>query len=164
MMEMEDLLPIACIRRVTTASSRKRALDLAAEMLAREHADLSISARALFNALMERELLGSTGLGDGVAIPHCRIQCPRLLGALISLSQPVDFDAMDGKPVDLLFVLVAPKGEATAHLRVLAHLAAVFGDEQERSRLRAAGSEEQLAERFFQALHQHDPASASGEG
>ena len=155
MLEMESLLSPDCVCWRADAKSRKQALDLAAGTLAR--AQPQISAHALLRSLMERERLGSTGLGEGVAIPHCRHECPRTLGVLMSLAQPVDFDADDGEPVDLLFVLVAPPDEPKAHLQALAVLAAVFGDEQERSRLRSAASAEALGQRFFAAARQQRP-------
>ena len=122
---------------------------MAADTLAAAHAQLD--ARGLFNALMARELLGSTGLGEGVAIPHCRLDCPRLVGGLFSLAEPVGFQAVDGQPVDLLFVLVAPLHEAKAHLEVLANLAAIFADSRQCARLRAAACPEELRTRFLEA-------------
>lgn len=148
-LEMESLLAPGCVRCRADANSRKQALDLAAGMLAR--AQPRLSAHALLRSLMERERLGSTGIGEGVAIPHCRDECPRTLGVLMSLARPVNFNADDGVPVDLLFVLVAPRDEPKAHLEVLALLAAVFADERERSRLRSATSAEALGERFLAA-------------
>ena len=79
MLEMESLLSPGCVCWRADAKSRKQALDLAAGMLAR--AQPQISAHALLRSLMERERLGSTGLGEGVAIPHCRHECPRPLAA-----------------------------------------------------------------------------------
>ena len=155
MLDMESLLSPNCVCWRAGAKSRKQALDLAAGMLAR--AQPQLSAHALLRALMERERLGSTGIGEGVAIPHCRQECPRTLGALLTLAQPIDFDAEDGQPVDLLFVLVAPSEEAKAHLQALARLAAVFADEEERRRLRSAASAEALGRRFFAAVRQPRP-------
>lgn len=146
---MESLLPTASVLWAVVAASRKRVLDVAADALA--EAQPKISARALSSALMERERLGSTALGEGVAIPHCRLECPRMLGGLLSLAQPVDFDAADGRPVDLLFILVAPKHEPSAHLQALARLAAIFGDADERAWMRGALSAAQLKQRFLDA-------------
>jgi len=64
----------------------------------------------IFNNLVARERLGSTGIGQGIAIPHCRLEdCKRVVGALLTLSEPIDFDAIDNEPVDLLFVLLVPR-------------------------------------------------------
>ncbi len=148
---MEQLLPAACVLCQVAASSRKRVLDVAADAFMRVHSE--ISARALFSALMERERLGSTGLGEGVAIPHCRMDFPHMIGGLLTLAQPVDFDAPDGEPVDLLFILVAPQDEDTAHLEALAQLAAVFADAEARARLRGAVTASELKQRFLAAMH-----------
>ena len=153
---MEALLPPACVRWAAAAASRKRALDLAADMLSAAHPHLA--ARSLFNALTAREHLGSTGLGKGVAIPHCRLGCRRLLGGLFSLAEPVDFQAADDQPVDLLFILVAPLDEPKTHLEALADLAAIFADGAQCARLRAAASPSELRERFLEASRSHQAA------
>ena len=101
----------------------------------------------LFYYLAAREKKGSTALGQGVAIPHCRIvDCPTELGALIRLRKPVDFVAPDGGGVDLLCVLLVPDRERAneEHLRLLAMLVRLLGDEDLCRRLRAAGSSEEL--------------------
>ena len=148
-MSLEDLLPLACIRRAVPAHSRKRSLDFAADLLAEQYS--GVDAQPLFDALMERERLGSTGIGEGVAIPHCRQQCPRMMAAFLLLAEPVDFDAPDERPVDLVFVLVVPPEETTAHLEALSSLAAIFRDPATRTRLRQARSSVELGAAFFEA-------------
>jgi len=142
MADISRILARASTRNGALAQSRKRALEYASDLLAANHAELS--ARALFDGLMGRERLGSTALGEGVAIPHCRMECPRILGAFVRLEQPVDYDAPDGEPVDLLFVLVVPPSEQSAHLEVLATLARVFQDPDNRRRLRSQTSDAAL--------------------
>lgn len=149
MTELNSLLPADCVRSGVTTTSRKAVLEAIADLLANAYPD--ISARELFNALVEREHLGSTGLGEGVAVPHCRMKCSQLMGALLSLTRPVSFDAPDGEPVDLLFILVAPRDEPSAHLEALALVAQVFGDPAERARLRSASSAAALRQRFVEA-------------
>lgn len=134
MFDITRILDPATTRSSVDAQSRKRAIEVASDLLASRHPDLS--ARALFDALMARERLGSTALGDGVAIPHCRAECGGIIGAFLHLQSPVEYDAPDGAPVDLLFVLVVPPDEATAHLEVLASLARLFQDPENRRRLR----------------------------
>ena len=112
---------------------------MASDMLAAEHRELS--ARKVFDELMTRERLGSTGLGDGVAIPHCRLSCSRIVGAFLTLDSAIDYEAMDDRPVDLLFVLIVPHAETAAHLDILAALAGVFSELENRNRLRAIGSD-----------------------
>lgn len=128
------------------AQSRKRAIEIASDLLADRHPDLS--ARPLFDELMNRERLGSTALGEGVAIPHCRTDCERIHGALLRLAQPVDYDAPDGGGVDLLFVLVVPPDESSTHLEVLAALARLFQDADNRAALRQQKSDRDLYDKL----------------
>jgi len=139
MEDMRAILTPGCTRCAVDAQSRKRALEVASDLLAAEHQ--SLSARELFDQLMSRERLGSTALGEGVAIPHCRTSCSEITAAFLHLTQPVDYDAVDGAPVDLLFVLVVPEDETSAHLDMLAQLAALFGEDDNRSKLRDAPSD-----------------------
>ena len=89
--------------------------------------------------LIAREKLGSTGLGQGIAIPHCRIaNCPQPLGTLVTLQEPIDFDAPDDAPVDLLFVLLVPQEADQQHLDILATIARLFSQPDFCTQLRAA--------------------------
>ncbi|MEZ5558767.1 MAG: PTS IIA-like nitrogen regulatory protein PtsN [Pseudomonadales bacterium] len=135
MLDITTILDRQCTRTNVDAQSRKRALEAASEVLAAQHP--SLSARSLFDELMNRERLGSTGLGGGVAIPHCRMPCTTIMAAFLKLDAPVDYDAIDGEPVDLLFVLVVPPEETSAHLEVLAMLARLFDDSDNRRALRS---------------------------
>ncbi len=146
MIDITHILSKGCTRASVDAHSRKRAIEAAADMLADVHPELS--ARKVFDELMARERLGSTGLGEGVAIPHCRIPCDRVLGAFLHLAEAVDYDAADGEKVDLLFVLVVPPEETTAHLELLASLARVFNDPENRYRLRNCSSDGELYEQL----------------
>ena len=149
MIDMESILLPECVCMTIEARSRKRVLDFASDLLAQHH---GVSARNLFYALMERERLGSTGIGEGVAIPHCRLDCSQMMAAFIILETAVDYDAIDGQPVDILFTLVVPPEEQNTHLEVLACLAAVFGDASERQQLRSAGTSAELNQRFREAV------------
>jgi len=147
MVNIGDILHRNCTSAEVVAASRKKALEAASDLLAEHYSDLS--ARTLFDELMSRERLGSTGLGEGVAIPHCRIPCKQIVGAFLKLEEPVDYDAVDDQPVDLLFVLVVPPEETTAHLEVLATLASVFESPESRRRLRAQNSDRTLYEELI---------------
>lgn len=129
------------------ARSRKRVLEKASDLLCEGNEQLS--GRTLFDELLARERLGSTGLGDGVAIPHCRIACDEICAAFLKLKEPIDYDAPDGQPVDLLFVFVVPTAENHAHLEVLADLARIFGEPDNRARLRRATSSTELYEELI---------------
>jgi PTS system nitrogen regulatory IIA component len=152
MINIHSVLDPDCTRVGVDANSRKRLLEFASDLLAEKH---GLSARNLFDELMNRERLGSTGLGDGVAIPHCRIPCTQIHGACLTLANPVDYDAMDGEPVDLLFVLLVPPDEQAAHLELLAELARLFGDVNNRSDLRSAKTDEELFELLIGRLASH---------
>ena len=105
----------------------------------------AVSATRIYEGLTSREQLGSTGLGDGIAIPHCRVPVgDQTVGCLVTLATPVDFDAIDNKPVDLLFFLLVPEGTQAGHLATLSLLAEHFSDPAFCKRLRAAGTDKEL--------------------
>jgi nitrogen PTS system EIIA component len=115
------------------ASSKKRLFEQAGLLF--ENQD-GIARSLVFDSLFAREKLGSTGLGQGVAIPHGRIKPLKdALGALLRLSQPVPFDSPDGKPVSLAFVLLVPEKATEKHLQILSELAQMFSDKALREAL-----------------------------
>ena len=158
MTSIADLLRPPFVHCHVDAPSRKRALQFIADQISDDEA----GSGDLFDALMSRERLGSTGLGDGVAIPHCRVQDEQMRAVFISLAEPVDFEASDGQPVDLLCALIVPESEQTAHLDALATLAEVFSDPGNRQRLRQCSSDPQLHECLSDLLA--TPTSASRTG
>lgn len=118
-------------------SSKKRLLETLAELLVGELPQLS--RESIFDRLLERERLGSTGLGHGVALPHARVaEVTHSIGAFIQMREPVPFDAIDDQPVDLAFALLVPEAANETHLQLLANLAELFNQDQLRARLRAA--------------------------
>ena len=119
------------------ASSKKRLFEQAGLLFENHH---GLGRSLVFDSLFARERLGSTGLGQGVAIPHGRIKgLKEALGAFIRLAQPVPFDAPDGNPVSLVFVLLVPEKATEKHLQILSELAQMFCDKALReSMLRAA--------------------------
>jgi PTS system nitrogen regulatory IIA component len=126
------------------ASSKKRVLEQAARLLAGS-ADQP-DAEHIFERLLERERLGSTGLAGGVALPHARMPgIEESRGAFLRLAEGVEFDALDGGPVDLVFALLVPENANEEHLQLLARLAAMFNEEELRERLRKAEAEEAMA-------------------
>ena len=123
--------------------SKKKALETIANLIGREVPDLD--TQAVFEALIAREKLGSTGFGNGIAIPHCRLQgCESPISALLHLDAPIDFDAIDGAPVDLLFVLLVPQAATDAHLELLRQIASMLDRKEVRDKLRSADSNEAL--------------------
>jgi PTS system nitrogen regulatory IIA component len=119
------------------AASKKRALEEMGKLLA--SVEPEITPEQVFDHLLERERLGSTGLGHGVALPHARIKgLNQACGAFIQLENGIDYDAIDGAPVDLIFGLLVPYDATQEHLQLLATLASLFSDEGFRQRLRTA--------------------------
>jgi PTS system nitrogen regulatory IIA component len=123
--------------------SKKKALEQIANLINREVP--SLDTQTVFEALIAREKLGSTGFGNGIAIPHCRLKgCDTPVSALIHLSAPIDYDAIDGAPVDLLFVLLVPEAATDAHLELLRQIASMLDRKEVRERLRSAPSNQAL--------------------
>lgn len=120
------LLPPANVLLDLQVSSKKRLFEQVGLMFENHN---GIARSLVFDSLFARERLGSTGLGQGVAIPHGRIKGLKdALGAFVRLAQPVPFDAPDGKPVTLLFVLLVPEQATEKHLQILSELAQMFSD------------------------------------
>lgn len=142
-MQLEDILTPERCHSHLAGVSKKRILTIVSELLAKEYQ--SMESTEIFNALMAREQLGSTGLGNGIAIPHCRVStCRDILGMLVTLEEPIDFDAVDGNPVDILFVLIVPEKKTDEHVRTLAGLAELFSDEDFCFTLRQTHNNEDL--------------------
>lgn len=136
-MSLADLLTAGRIVCGAEARSKKRALELLAESLTRDDDDLGQGVA--FTSLIGRERLGSTAVGHGVALPHGRVDgIDASRGAFVRLTAPVDFEAADGQPVDLLFGLLVPVECGAEHLAALSTAAAVFDDRRLRDALRAA--------------------------
>jgi len=138
-MQLTDLLVPERISCDNQASSKKRVLELLSEMIAEGQETLDKSE--VFDSLLSRERLGSTGLGHGVAIPHGRLkESDKTIGAFIKLQDGIDYDAMDHQPVDLLFALLVPEQSTDEHLQLLAKLAEMFSDAEVVNQLRRAHS------------------------
>jgi nitrogen PTS system EIIA component len=134
-MRITELLIPEKIAVGPVAGSKKRILEQLSELLAQGAGDLDPAD--IFDCLLARERLGSTGLGEGVAIPHARMAGSRhTLAAFVRLDQGIDFDAMDQQPVDLFCALLVPEESAEDHLQLLAQLAEMFRDAELRKRLR----------------------------
>lgn len=147
-MKISALLSPECVRSGVPGVSKKRILELISELAARQLPQ--VDQRDLFDSLLARERLGSTGIGRGIAIPHgrlCDIELPPeqpCVGVLIQCAQPVDFDAIDRQPVDLLFALFVPEAHCDQHLDTLAAVAERLNDRQICKQLRHAGSDQAL--------------------
>ena len=136
MTTFDQILTPECVRCDVTAASRKRTLQALGEIFA--SADPALSAQAVFDRLVARERLGSTGLGEGCALPHARVpDLDRTRAAFLRLDKGVDFDSPDHVPVDLVFGLLVPEESADEHLETLAAIARILSDEQVRASLRS---------------------------
>jgi len=142
-MLISDLLSQERIRFDVHSSSKKKLLEIISEELARNSEDLS--AREIFESLCARERLGSTGLGKGVAIPHGRVKGSHSIQAsFIRLKKPLQFDSVDGEPVDLFFSMTVPENCSEDHLKLLAHIAELFSDPELLKALREADNPAKL--------------------
>ena len=122
--------------------SKKRVFERAAEAMG---AALNLSSENIYRALLAREKLGSTAIGEGIAIPHCRInECAEAAGCLLTLREPIDFGSTDGGDVDVIFVLLVPEEATQAHLNLLAALARTFSNADLRNRVRQTLDPEEL--------------------
>ncbi|RYY01913.1 MAG: PTS fructose transporter subunit IIA [Gammaproteobacteria bacterium] len=136
-MQIESLLTLERTRSSLEASGKRSALELLAQTIAQDIPN--IDADDLFRRFLARERLGSTGIGHGIAIPHCRINnSAGAVGALITLTQPIEFDSIDSEPVDILFAMLVPEEAHDEHLKNLAALAGALTRSEFRQRLRAA--------------------------
>jgi PTS system nitrogen regulatory IIA component len=142
-MQIADFISPERVIRQSKVTSKKRALEEVSGLIAGAQADLL--EMEIFDCLLARERLGSTGIGHGVAIPHGRLKSvTHPIGAFAVLEKGVDFDAMDGAPVDLVCALVVPVESTEEHLQILASLAALFSDERLRDSMRRATSAEEV--------------------
>ncbi|WP_281646645.1 PTS IIA-like nitrogen regulatory protein PtsN [Parendozoicomonas sp. Alg238-R29] len=124
-------------------ASKKRTLEYIANIISQRQPGLD--AKELFNQLVTREKFGSTGLGNGFALPHCRVaNCEEPQAVFLRLAKPIDFDAIDKKPVDLVFALVVPEHETERHLDFLRQIAEQFSNDSLCEQLREADSSETL--------------------
>ena len=122
--------------------SKKRLFERASEAIAQS---FDLPSGIIYRELLGREKLGSTAIGEGVAIPHCRVDlCTEAVGCLITLEHAIDFSALDDHPVDIVFILLVPREANQAHLDLLSNLATIFSDSAMRTALRAAKTTQNL--------------------
>lgn len=127
-------------------SSKKRAIEKAALLIAESLPSLDSSE--IYSKLIAREKLGATALGNGIALPHCRLKgCTDIVGGLFTLRSPIDFSAMDDVPVNIMFVLIVPEEEVDKHLEAMAMLAKRFESAEYREGLITARHNQELFER-----------------
>lgn len=134
-MELSTLLSPGAVRVVGQMTSKKRLFQELGEMVA---ATYGLSSAAAIDGLQERESLGPTGVGHGIALPHARLEdLDRIVGVFIRLEKPLDYDSVDRQPVDLIFGLFAPKDSGVDHLKALALVSRTMRDQAVVAKLRA---------------------------
>jgi PTS system nitrogen regulatory IIA component len=152
-MDLSDLISPASIVPALKVQSKKQALQ---ELCARAARRTGLSEREIFDTILQREKLGSTGVGHGVAIPHGKLHSiDTLTGEFARLSKPVDFDALDDQPVDLVFLLLAPESAGADHLKALARIARVLRDQSIAQKIRSSNG----ADAIYALLVDAAPAS-----
>ena len=140
---MEEIINPDAVLCNAHARSKKHCLEILSELLVRSQPD--VSADDIFASLIERERLGCTSLHFGVAFPRCRVEgIDRCIAAMIKLSEPIDFDATDGEPVDIVFGLMVPNEVTDSHHADIAMITNLLNDEGLRRQLREAGSSSTL--------------------
>jgi nitrogen PTS system EIIA component len=141
-MPLNDLVAPNAVIPALKVNSKKQALQ---ELAAKAAKLTDQNERSVFETLLQREKLGSTGIGNGIAIPHGKLaKLDRLFGLFARLERPVDFDALDGQPVDLVFLLLAPEGAGADHLKALARIARLLRDRDVARKLRESRDAEAL--------------------
>ncbi|MFN3824923.1 MAG: PTS sugar transporter subunit IIA [Pseudorhodobacter sp.] len=134
-MELSKLLNPAGVRIIGHSTSKKRLFQDIGEAVAAAH---GVNASVALEGLQERESLGPTGVGHGIALPHARLQSlDRIVGVFLRLEKPLDYDSVDRLPVDLVFALFAPKDSGVDHLKALALVSRTMRDESICTKLRA---------------------------
>lgn len=141
-MEITDLITTESVAANLHATSKKQAI----QDLAKKAADITgLHERAIFDVLMERERLGTTGVGNGIAIPHGKLaNLDKLYGLFARLEKPIDFQSIDEQPVDLIFLLLAPESAGADHLKALARVSRLLRDKDVCEKLRGTDQAEAL--------------------
>jgi PTS system nitrogen regulatory IIA component len=143
---IDSILTLERTVKSAPASSKKKVLEYLGSFIA-EHIPES-SADDIYERLLSRERMGSTGIGEGIAIPHCRLkQCDKTFGVLLQLEEPIDFDSIDQQPVDLIFALLVPEEATDEHLKTLSMLAQKLSQADYRDALRNSPDSENLYQR-----------------
>ena len=141
-MKISDIMSVDSVMLSVKAKNKRALLQ---EVSTFASSITKVDERIIFDALLERENLGSTGFGGGVALPHGRLaELQKVYGFFIKLAAPIDFDAIDGKPVDMLFLLLSPESSGADHLTALAQISRVLKNNSLVNKLREAERKEEI--------------------
>lgn len=141
-MKLKNVLRLDCTKSAVQCSSKKRALEIISELAAKQ---LGQNPQKLFECILNREKMGSTGIGNGIAIPHGRMfHSDYPVAVLLHCSTPIDFDAIDNQPVDILFAFLVPDEQCKEHLNTLSLIVEKLNDKHLCRQLRHASSDQEL--------------------
>ncbi|MFA0269416.1 PTS IIA-like nitrogen regulatory protein PtsN [Vibrio cyclitrophicus] len=147
-MQLSEVLSLDCTKSAVQCTSKKRALELISQIAAESCGQDSTE---LFECMLSREKMGSTGIGNGIAIPHARMNVSdKAIAVLLQCQDPIEFDAIDNRPVDLLFALLVPSEQCKEHLKTLSCMAERLNDKQTLKQLRNAQSDQELYDIMIQ--------------
>ncbi|MGJ8691068.1 MAG: PTS IIA-like nitrogen regulatory protein PtsN [Thalassotalea sp.] len=142
-MKLQDILTLDCTLCAVPASSKKRIFDTICETASKHITELS--QHELLESLMKREQMGSTGIGNGIAIPHGRLtETNQVVAVLLTTKEPIGFDAIDNRPVDIFVALFVPEDACQAHLSTLQSIAKLFSDKDTSKQVRKCTDSDQL--------------------
>ncbi len=142
-MELRTILAEDCALSAVECNSKKRALEIISQAAAKHLP--GCTEHELFERFLAREKLGSTGIGNGIAIPHGRLESEHeSVAVLVQFAEPIEFDAIDNKPIDILFALLVPEQDCQLHLQTLALIAEKLSQKEVVKQLRQATSDEEL--------------------
>lgn len=141
-MQLTEVLSLDCTKSAVQCSSKKRALEIISE-LAASHS--GINSTELFQCMLSREKVGTTGIGNGIAIPHGRLHdTDKAIAVLLQCEEPIDFNSVDNRPVDILFALLVPEDQCKIHLKTLGKMAERLNNKAVLKQLRRAQSDQEL--------------------
>ena len=142
-MKLQNILTLDCTLCAVPATSKKRLFDTICETAANHISE--VSQHELLESLMAREQMGSTGIGNGIAIPHGRLaNCNQVIAILLTTDEPIEFDAIDNRPVDIFIALFVPENACKEHLSTLQSIAEIFSDKQTSKLIRKCSTNEEL--------------------
>ncbi|MYM61691.1 MULTISPECIES: PTS IIA-like nitrogen regulatory protein PtsN [Vibrio] len=141
-MRLSEILSLDCTKSAVQCTSKKRALEMISEIVAMRTGQ---NPTELFECMLSREKVGSTGIGNGIAIPHARMHSTdQAIAVLLQCESPIEFDSIDNRPVDLLFALLVPDAQCKEHLKTLSNMAERLNNKQVLKQLRKAKSDQEL--------------------
>ena len=141
-MRLSEILSLDCTKSAVQCTSKKRALEMISEIVA---VHTGQNPTELFECMLSREKVGSTGIGNGIAIPHARMHSTdQAVAVLLQCESPIEFDSIDNRPVDLLFALLVPDAQCKDHLKTLSRMAERLNNKQVLRQLRKAKSDQEL--------------------